>query len=142
MMPLLPPHSLVIRGLGTRLPTPRNLLHAVHFIIMLLAHAPQDALLLTPLYLAHLLPRPVRDAPPALHCHLLAPLHLAALPRRAVGAAPPRLLDVLRTAGVGARLAPGAVGDAQAPLDDAIDTVGDGALAPISFLVVVGRRRG
>lgn len=131
----LPRHSPANLGTCLLFPPPRELLHAVRLVVVLLAHAPQYALLRAGLHAAHPLLRSVRDAPSPLDGDLYAPLDLAALPGRAVGAAQPRLLDVLCTARVAADLALGAVGDAQAPLNDPVGALGEGALAPGPLLL-------
>lgn len=113
--------------------------HAMRFIVVLLAHAPQNGLLLArflpvlPGVGARLLLGAVRDAPAALHADLLAAGYHAALPRWAVGGAESCTLDVLGAPRVGAGLALGAVGDAQTPLDDAVGAGGEGAHAASHF---------
>lgn len=111
----------------------------MHLVVVLLAHAPQNSLLLAwflsvfPDVRAHLFLGTVCNASAALHADLPAAWHFTALPRGTMGGAEPCLLNVLGASGSGADLALSTVSNAQAPLDDAVGAGREGTLAAGRF---------
>ena len=104
-------------------------IHAAQLVVMLLAHATQNGLLLTIFDRTQLLLGAMGNATTTLYRHFVATVRRTTLAGGTVGAAQSSLFDILGTSWMLARLALGSVGNAQSSLDDPIRTVGHGTLA-------------